>query len=150
MPSGKPRRRFAKTCVSLSLLQNEWLAETLLSLSELDFSRTRREIRSSVQLLHPDVAHRNLGGRLDLYAEQAGLIVRRSRVVVDHHRHQLAVQNVDAGAAAGDDRVLVPVVHLDDLAEDLAVADIAHEPLSAVAGALNHLPAPSEDAHGGG
>src|ERR1700675_3890193 len=88
----------------------------------------------SVQLLQPKAADRYFADGLELDAEQAGLVVGRLGVVVDQHGHQLAVQDVDAGAAPGDDSELVPVVHFDQAAEGLAVADGAQKALLTEAG----------------
>src|SRR5262245_37084760 len=92
--------------------------------------KEKRPRRRSVQLLDPDIANRHFRRRLDLDAELARLIVRRLWIVVDHHRHQLAVDDVEEGAAARDDDVLIPVVHLHDAAEAVAVGDRAHEALA--------------------
>ena len=66
--------------------------------------RHEKFLPDSVELLDPHVPHRHLGRRLDLDAEEPGLVVGRGRIVVDHHRHQLAVHDVEERAAAGDDR----------------------------------------------
>src|SRR5215218_6384126 len=56
--------------------------------------------RRSAELLHPDVPHGYLGGRLDLDAELPRPVVGRRRIVVDHDGHQLPVEDVEEGPAA--------------------------------------------------
>src|SRR5262249_8301627 len=66
-----------------------------------------------VELLQPDIPDGHLGDLLDFNPDFAALIVRRFRVVVDHHGHELSVDDVDERAAARDDDVLVPVIRPD-------------------------------------
>src|SRR6185295_3985422 len=94
---------------------------------------------SSIQLLHPDVANVDLGGGLYLDAEQSRLIVRGSRIIVDHDGHQLSVQDMHARAAARDYSVLVPVVHLGERAQGRAISDIAHELFAGKTRSFDHL-----------
>ncbi len=55
---------------------------------------------------------------------------------------------MDKSAAAGDDRILIPVAGPHQFAEFRAVADAAHKPFPFLAKALYHLAAPRDDAHG--
>src|SRR5438093_8414920 len=100
------------------------------------------------EFLGPQVATRDFGCRLDLNADQSWLVVRRRRVVVEHHRHQLAVHNVEERVAACDDGVLVPVVHADEGTERVAIANRAHQFLAPGAEAFHDLTAPRKDPHG--
>src|SRR5262245_38488720 len=113
-----PQLAIAPAIVPRRSARNNWYEVTAIS-------------PCSVDLLDPHVPHGNLRRRLDLDAEPARLIVGRGRIVVDHDRHQLAVDDVRERAAARDDNVLIPVVRLDDRAECPAIGDRAHERLAA-------------------
>jgi len=101
-----------------------------------------------IQFFHPDVADENFRDGFDLDAEVAGLVVGGIRVVVDIHGHELAVDDVHADGAAGDDGVLVPIVCLHEFAEIGAVTDVAHQAFFRRAKIFHDLPAPGDDAHG--
>src|SRR6185312_8461609 len=78
----------------------------------------------------------------------AGLVVGGIRVVVDVDGHELAIDDVHANGAAGDDGVLIPLVRLHEIAERRAIADDAHEAFFRRAKIFHDLPTPGDDAHG--
>src|SRR6185369_3471108 len=98
--------------------------------NSIDWAICWQNRMSSVELLHPDIADKDLGGSFDFDPEEAGLIIRGLGIVIDEDRHELAVENMHAGAASGDDRIFVPVVHFRECAERLTVADLAHQTFS--------------------
>ena len=101
----------------------------------------------SVQFLDPDIPDRDFGGSaFELDADLAGLVVGGGRIVVDQDRHQLAVEDMDHGAAARDDLVLVPIVDLHVTAERAAIADRADELWAGASRGVHHLAAPCHDA----
>src|SRR5256885_7428679 len=86
---------------------------------EREFSRI---VRWLIQLLDPDIPHRNLGRRtLDFDSYQPRLVVGRIRIVIHVDRHQLPVDYVDESAAPRHDQVLVPVVDLNVAPERVAI-----------------------------
>ena len=100
-----------------------------------------------IQLLDPNVPHEQFCNGLNLNSKIAGLIVGGIRIVIDIDGHKLAVHDVHASAAAGDDRVLIPLVGLHEAAEFFAIADSAQESLFLSAETFHDLPAPRDDAH---
>lgn len=106
-------------------------------------------LSNCLEFFDPYVADGDFGGGFDFYAEEAGLVVGGVGVVIDHDGHELAVDDLDEGAAAGDDDVFVPIVFFDEGAELGTVADGAHELFFGEAGAFDNLAAPGLDAHGG-
>ena len=68
------------------------------------------------------------------------MVVGGVGVVVDVDGHELAVDDVDEGAASRDDVVLVPVIDFDVATEGGSVADVAYK-----GRALDDLPSPGED-----
>ncbi len=97
-----------------------------------------------------DVADEDAGwGAFELDTDLAGEIVGGVGIVVDEDGHEVAVDEVEEDAAAGDDFVLVPVVGADVAAEGFAVFEGADEGGWVVRAGLDDLASPGDDAEGG-
>src|SRR3984885_7224182 len=110
----------------------------------------KRSSRISVEGSQPDIAHRDLARlALDLEANKPRLVIDGVFVVINEDGHQLTVHDVHHDAAAGDDLVVVPFVHLHVAAQGLLVTDGCDKAVGLPGERLRYLAAIGEDAlHG--